>query len=241
MNDALLPTLCKMSRRAGPTRAPEAGGSTCPNCQAALQAAAKYCAECGQSVIDRRAEPASASVPVPQRAERDGEPSRCDDVRKVDVRKTERRQAVDPRRSNVNSKVAEPGSCMCEQVRAPDATFCRHCGKSISEKSTEYWLHRVGSSTKGQPRTAVGEQLILGKACECDLTILEDNFVSRHHARLFRLNGKLLVEDLNSSNGTCLRIRRPIVIEPGDELIVGKSVFRVEGGLSESAVQEVVQ
>ena len=88
---------------------------------------------------------------------------------------------------------------------------------------------------------AVGEQLVIGKACECDVTILEDNFVSRRHARLFRSNGKLLAEDLDSSNGTCLRIRRPIVVEPGDELIVGKSVFRVEGGLPEPAVQEVVQ
>ncbi len=241
MNDALLPALCKMSRRAGPTRAPEAGGSTCPNCQAALQAAAKYCAECGQAVIDRRAEPAPASVHVPQRAERDGELSRCDDVTKVDVRKTERRQAVEPRHSDVNSNVAEPASCMCEHVRAPDATLCRHCGKSISEKSMQYWLQRLGPATGGQLRTAVGEQLVIGKAGECDLTILEDNFVSRHHARLVRSNGNLLVEDLNSSNGTCLRIRRPIVVEPGDELIVGKSVFRVEGGLSESVVQEVVQ
>ena len=88
---------------------------------------------------------------------------------------------------------------------------------------------------------AVGEQLVIGKACECDVTILEDNFVSRCHARLFRSNGELLVQDLNSSNGTCLRIRRPIAVEPGDEIIVGKSVFRVEGGLSASAVQEVVQ
>jgi hypothetical protein len=160
---------------------------------------------------------------------------------KVDVCTAEPHQAVATSSSNVNGAPAKSGDCACEQLRAPNATFCRHCGKSLSEQSPQYWLQRVGSSAKGQPRVAVGEQLIIGKACECDLTIIEDNFVSRQHARLFRSNGRLLVQDLNSSNGTCLRIHRPVVVEPGDELIVGKSVFRVEGDPPGPGAQEVVQ
>ena len=56
--------------------------------------------------------------------------------------------------------------------------------------------------------------------------------VSRRHARIIRENGKFLVEDLGSTNGTFInRGRRLIpgnsnVLNDGDEIIVGKTFLR---------------
>jgi pSer/pThr/pTyr-binding forkhead associated (FHA) protein len=56
--------------------------------------------------------------------------------------------------------------------------------------------------------------------------------VSRRHARIVRQNGKFLVEDLGSTNGTFInRGRRLIpgsssVLTDGDEIIVGKTFLR---------------
>jgi len=56
--------------------------------------------------------------------------------------------------------------------------------------------------------------------------------VSRRHARITRENGKFLVEDLGSTNGTFInRGRRLIpgnsnVLNDGDEIIVGKTFLR---------------
>ena len=56
--------------------------------------------------------------------------------------------------------------------------------------------------------------------------------VSRRHARIIRQNGKFLMEDLGSTNGTFInRGRRLIpgnsnVLNDGDEIIVGKTFLR---------------
>lgn len=56
--------------------------------------------------------------------------------------------------------------------------------------------------------------------------------VSRRHARIIRENGKFLIEDLGSTNGTFVnRGRRllpgtPHILTDGDEIIVGKTFLR---------------
>lgn len=56
--------------------------------------------------------------------------------------------------------------------------------------------------------------------------------VSRRHARILRQNGRFLIEDLGSTNGTFVnRGRRlipgtPHILNDGDEIIVGKTFLR---------------
>jgi pSer/pThr/pTyr-binding forkhead associated (FHA) protein len=46
-------------------------------------------------------------------------------------------------------------------------------------------------------------EFLVGRSADCDL-VLEDTLVSRRHARLFKKEGKVWIEDLNSSNGVFL-------------------------------------
>lgn len=69
---------------------------------------------------------------------------------------------------------------------------------------------------------------MIGQAADCDIVIANDPFVSRHHARLARVGDRWTLEDAGSSNGTLLRVRRPIPLEPGDEIVLGTTTLRLE-------------
>lgn len=77
----------------------------------------------------------------------------------------------------------------------------------------------------------VGAQPItIGRAPDNDLHV--DNLaVSSHHARIFNDSGKLVVEDMNSLNGTFVNSQRitRATLKPGDVVTVGKHTVEVRG------------
>ncbi len=52
-------------------------------------------------------------------------------------------------------------------------------------------------------RWEIRDELIIGRGEDCQIQI-DDRQVSRHHARLIQKNGKVVLEDLGSKNGTFL-------------------------------------
>jgi hypothetical protein len=85
---------------------------------------------------------------------------------------------------------------------------------------------------RGRRYPIAGEAMI-GRAPECAI-VLDDEYVSAQHARVYELGGRLWVEDLRSTNGTVLnghRLRRPTTLRTGDRLQIGRVVlgFRVDG------------
>ncbi len=85
------------------------------------------------------------------------------------------------------------------------------------------------AETKGQTYD-LGEELTVGRAGGCQIT-LDDTFVSQLHARVFRRDGQLFVEDLGSTNGTYLnrkKVTAPIAIRKGDRLQIGKTVMELQ-------------
>ena len=61
--------------------------------------------------------------------------------------------------------------------------------------------------------------------------VLEDPEVSRRHAVLRRSGASVVVEDLDSTNGTFVngeRIRSPITVGPGDQVRVGRTMLEIE-------------
>lgn len=75
----------------------------------------------------------------------------------------------------------------------------------------------------------LGEELTVGRAGGCQV-ILDDTYVSQLHARVFRREGQLYVEDLGSTNGTYVNRRKvtaPIAIRKGDRVQVGKTVLEL--------------
>lgn len=75
----------------------------------------------------------------------------------------------------------------------------------------------------------LGDELTVGRAAGCQVT-LDDTYVSQLHARIFRRDGELFVEDLGSTNGTYLnrnKVGGPMPLKPGDHLQVGSVVMEL--------------
>jgi pSer/pThr/pTyr-binding forkhead associated (FHA) protein len=70
---------------------------------------------------------------------------------------------------------------------------------------------------------------IIGRNPECAL-VLDDDFASGRHARIFTRDGAWFVEDLGSTNGTYLgseRLTNPTRVEAGSTLRIGKTVVEL--------------
>ncbi len=74
------------------------------------------------------------------------------------------------------------------------------------------------------------DEVTVGRAGGCAISV-PDTFASQIHARLFRRDGELFVEDLGATNGTWLnrkRVHGPLRIHPGDRLQVGNTVLELQ-------------
>ena len=75
----------------------------------------------------------------------------------------------------------------------------------------------------------LGDELTMGRAPGCQVAV-DDTFVSQLHARIFRRDGQLYLEDLGSTNGTYLnrkKVTGPVALRRGDRIQVGKTVLEV--------------
>ena len=72
--------------------------------------------------------------------------------------------------------------------------------------------------------------ILIGRAASCTL-VLDDDYSSSRHARVFPQDGEWLVEDLGSTNGTFLgrdRVEQPTVVRPGAQIRVGQSTLELQ-------------
>jgi pSer/pThr/pTyr-binding forkhead associated (FHA) protein len=73
--------------------------------------------------------------------------------------------------------------------------------------------------------------LTIGRSEECD-AVVNDKRVSRRHAVLRWKHRELVIEDLNSANGTLVNgtlIHEPRVVQDGDVIAIGPALFDLQG------------
>jgi pSer/pThr/pTyr-binding forkhead associated (FHA) protein len=73
------------------------------------------------------------------------------------------------------------------------------------------------------------QQITLGRANDATL-VLNDDYASSHHARIFPQDGQWIVEDLGSTNGTYLdrqKVIRPTPVPLGVPIRIGKTVLEL--------------
>lgn len=76
----------------------------------------------------------------------------------------------------------------------------------------------------------LNDEIVIGRSQECEVSIEEDKQASKKHASVRLRNGRLVLQDLESSNGTFLNGSKVIGLEPiadGDSIVVGRSEIRV--------------
>lgn len=63
---------------------------------------------------------------------------------------------------------------------------------------------------------------------DCDINFYQDPYISHYHSRLEERGGQFILTDLDSRNGTFVRIAERTTLQPGDHLFVGRQLLRVE-------------
>lgn len=74
------------------------------------------------------------------------------------------------------------------------------------------------------------DELTIGRSPGCGVAMPQDIYTSTLHARLFRRNEQLWIEDLGSTNGTYVnseQISQAVRLGKGDLLQIGSTVFEV--------------
>ena len=102
---------------------------------------------------------------------------------------------------------------------------------------------RAGRPGRGTPQrllvtagglagTSIGlsdQQITIGRANDATL-VLNDDYASTRHARLFPQDGQWIVEDLGSTNGTYLdrqKVTQPTPVPAGVPIRIGKTVLEL--------------
>jgi pSer/pThr/pTyr-binding forkhead associated (FHA) protein len=86
----------------------------------------------------------------------------------------------------------------------------------------------VGRNRDGSAFPLYGEETVLGRE-RGDILFYDDGYVSGVHARIVRApTGEVELLDLDSSNGTYIRIKERTRIDYGSMLVLGQQLFRVQ-------------
>jgi hypothetical protein len=119
------------------------------------------------------------------------------------------------------------------KVGAPTARQARRHAELVDEPAPAKALARELVVTDG-PLTGTtlelaGAPILLGRAQESTL-VLEDDYASGRHARLFPQGTRWFIEDLGSTNGTYLggaQLTRALPVELGVPVRIGKTVIEL--------------
>ncbi|MDN5686475.1 MAG: FHA domain-containing protein [Brachybacterium sp.] len=85
---------------------------------------------------------------------------------------------------------------------------------------------------RGTSLTLGSTPILIGRAPECTL-VLDDDYASNRHARVFQREGEWIVEDLGSTNGTLVsgrRIEGAVPFRPGAQVRIGRTEIELRRG-----------
>jgi hypothetical protein len=96
-------------------------------------------------------------------------------------------------------------------------------------RGTPRFLVVTEGGLSGMSIDLTGQQVTMGRANDATL-VLNDDYASSYHARIFPQDGQWLVEDLGSTNGTYLdrqKVIRPTPVPVGVPIRIGKTVLEL--------------
>jgi hypothetical protein len=98
-----------------------------------------------------------------------------------------------------------------------------------SGRGSPRFLVVTAGALKGTSLDLAQQQITLGRSNDATL-VLNDDYASSRHARIFPQDGQWIVEDLGSTNGTYLdrqKVTRPTPVPLGVPIRIGKTVLEL--------------
>jgi pSer/pThr/pTyr-binding forkhead associated (FHA) protein len=96
-------------------------------------------------------------------------------------------------------------------------------------KGVPRYLVVTGGALSGTTIDLTDQQITMGRANDATL-VLNDDYASSRHARIFPQDGQWIVEDLGSTNGTYMdrqKVTRPTPVPIGVPIQIGKTVLEL--------------
>ena len=100
-------------------------------------------------------------------------------------------------------------------------------GAQIVTEQKKARLVSVSSGGSKEVFNLDSEKTIIGRT-DGDITFKEDNFLSKEHACITRRGDGFYVSDLDSRNGTFIKVVGEYELKSGDTLLVGRQLFCFE-------------
>jgi len=116
--------------------------------------------------------------------------------------------------------------------RARQAQAARQPRSARSQRAgrgSPRFLVVTAGALKGTSLDLAQQQITLGRANDATL-VLNDDYASSRHARIFPQDGQWIVEDLGSTNGTYLdrqKVTQPTPVPLGVPIRIGKTVLEL--------------
>ncbi|HWR46061.1 MAG TPA: FHA domain-containing protein [Pseudonocardiaceae bacterium] len=101
--------------------------------------------------------------------------------------------------------------------------------RSRNPRSAPQQLLVTAGALAGTSLGLTDQQITIGRANDATL-VLNDDYASTRHARLFPQDGQWIVEDLGSTNGTYLdrqKVTQPTPVPVGVPIRIGKTVLEL--------------
>ncbi len=179
----------------------------CPECGTAFGKAAKFCKNCGQALTDGG--PTSGSEDVLTDAA-------LDNLEKVPL-------------DTVSKPPAEPDLGAEAETESTGELFddANPLPGSAEREIARFTVEILNGLAAGRKvRMNDGVTMVVGTGADADL-VLNDECISRKHAAIHVREGKVSLEDLESTNGTFLRVERSCELYPNDVVVIGNTVLRI--------------
>ncbi|HUG39982.1 MAG TPA: FHA domain-containing protein [Longimicrobiales bacterium] len=128
----------------------------------------------------------------------------------------------------------------CGAAALPGHRFCTGCGSPLAQAAAATPPASAAPTgplaaavvhvlAAGERRHPLGDPLIIGRN-QGQVQVPGDSFLSGRHASVQGYGGHYVLRDLGSRNGTYVRIRETLEMGPGDHVMVGSQVFRLDAG-----------
>jgi len=124
---------------------------------------------------------------------------------------------------------SRPGRQRRRQRKAPQVKPPRQARPGRASRGTPQRLLVTAGGLAGTSIGLSDQQITIGRANDATL-VLNDDYASTRHARLFPQDGQWIVEDLGSTNGTYLdrqKVTQPTPVPPGVPIRIGKTVLEL--------------
>ena len=132
-----------------------------------------------------------------------------------------------------SSRVPDPPASEAPDVLPPEVSDAPPSDVPDAPAGTQLFVSRpvrdearlVQLLTNGETEVyEVGDAAVIGRI-EGEIRHPEDPYLSARHARVRRRRPGFVLEDLDSTNGTFVRIDEEIELQPGDQILIGGQIL----------------